>query len=248
RGIVLIFDEVFVGFRLAPGGAQEYFGVRADLVTYGKTLGGGLPVGVLCGKAALMKRCREDRPADICFARCTFNSHPTVMTTMNAFLRRLDSPEVRACYEGLDARWRERAEALNAMLIMEALEVRMAYLGTIWSVLYPEPSRYHWMLQFYLRAQGLALPWTGTGRLIFSLDYDDAAFAQVRERFLAAVRAMREDGWWWRDPRQDGRSIRRELAFELVRHALPGVRSAPRGASDRSAPRATGAAARGGTA
>ncbi len=51
RGIVLIFDEVFVGFRLAPGGAQEYFGVRADLVTYGKTLGGGLPVGVVCGRA-----------------------------------------------------------------------------------------------------------------------------------------------------------------------------------------------------
>ena len=51
RGIVLIFDEVFVGFRLAPGGAQEYFGVRADMVTYGKTLGGGLPVGVLCGRA-----------------------------------------------------------------------------------------------------------------------------------------------------------------------------------------------------
>ena len=51
RGIVLIFDEVFVGFRLARGGAQEYFGVAADMVTYGKTLGGGLPVGVLCGKA-----------------------------------------------------------------------------------------------------------------------------------------------------------------------------------------------------
>ena len=50
RDIVLIFDEVFVGFRLAPGGAQEYFGVRADLVTYGKTLGGGLPVGVVCGR------------------------------------------------------------------------------------------------------------------------------------------------------------------------------------------------------
>ena len=44
RNIVLIFDEVFVGFRLAAGGAQEYFGVRADMVTYGKTLGGGLPV------------------------------------------------------------------------------------------------------------------------------------------------------------------------------------------------------------
>ena len=58
RGIVLIFDEVFVGFRLACGGAQEYFGVRADLVTYGKTLGGGLPIGVVCGRSRLMKRFR----------------------------------------------------------------------------------------------------------------------------------------------------------------------------------------------
>ena len=73
---MLIFDEVFVGFRLAPGGAQEYFGVQADMVTYGKTLGGGLPVGVLCGRADLMRRFREDRPADVCFARGTFNSHP----------------------------------------------------------------------------------------------------------------------------------------------------------------------------
>src|SRR5215470_8731799 len=56
QNIVLIFDEVFVGFRLAPGGAQEYFGVRADLVTYGKTVGGGFPIGVLCGRKDLMKR------------------------------------------------------------------------------------------------------------------------------------------------------------------------------------------------
>src|SRR5437879_6305765 len=54
RGIVLIFDEVFVGFRLAAGGAQEYFGVRADMVTYGKSLAGGLPIGVVCGRKDLM--------------------------------------------------------------------------------------------------------------------------------------------------------------------------------------------------
>src|SRR6202035_3440925 len=76
RDIALIFDEVFVGFRLAAGGAQEYFGVRADLVTYGKTIGGGLPIGVVCGRKDLMKRFRDDRPADICFARGTFNAHP----------------------------------------------------------------------------------------------------------------------------------------------------------------------------
>jgi glutamate-1-semialdehyde 2,1-aminomutase len=77
RGIVLIFDEVFMGFRLGRGGAQEYFGVQADMVTYGKTLGGGLPVGVVCGRRELMRRFNDAHPADICFARGTFNAHPT---------------------------------------------------------------------------------------------------------------------------------------------------------------------------
>ncbi|OYU75093.1 MAG: glutamate-1-semialdehyde 2,1-aminomutase, partial [Burkholderiales bacterium PBB5] len=93
------------GIVLAPGGAQAYFGVRADMVTYGKTLGGGFPVGVVCGKRALMKRFREDRPADICFARGTFNAHPYVMSAMQVFLEQLDSPAIRAIYQGLDARW-----------------------------------------------------------------------------------------------------------------------------------------------
>ncbi|MCL6441840.1 MAG: aminotransferase class III-fold pyridoxal phosphate-dependent enzyme, partial [Thermoleophilum sp.] len=68
-GIALIFDEVFVGFRLASGGAQAYFGVQADLVCYGKTLGGGLPVGVVCGKRHWMERYRPQRPADLAGAR-----------------------------------------------------------------------------------------------------------------------------------------------------------------------------------
>ena len=91
RGIALIFDEVFVGFRLAAGGAQEYFGVKADMVTYGKTVAGGLPIGVVCGRKELMRRFREDRPADICFARGTFNAHPYVMGAMHEFLTRLES-------------------------------------------------------------------------------------------------------------------------------------------------------------
>ncbi len=75
-GIVLIFDEVFMGFRLARGGMAEAFGVQPDMVTYGKTLGGGLPIGVVCGRADLMRRFRPEAPADICFARGTFNAHP----------------------------------------------------------------------------------------------------------------------------------------------------------------------------
>jgi glutamate-1-semialdehyde 2,1-aminomutase len=119
RGIVLIFDEVFVGFRLAPGGAQEYFGIAADMVTYGKTLGGGLPVGALCGRRQFMKRFREDRPADVCFARGTFNSHPHVMAAMHEFLNRLEAPEIRGLYRNLDQVWDGRAERLNDLLMEE---------------------------------------------------------------------------------------------------------------------------------
>ncbi len=218
RGIVLILDEVFVGFRLAPGGAQEYFGVRADLVTYGKTLGGGLPVGVVCGRGELMKRYREERPADICFARGTFNSHPYVMGAMHAFLDRLERPEVKALYEGLDARWNARADELNRRLDAAGLPVRVANLSSIWTVLYTRPSRYNWMLQFYLRREGLALSWVGSGRLIFSLDYTDADFEAVVQRFVAAAHAMQEDGWWWNDASQTNRSIRRSILKEAIAH------------------------------
>ena len=214
--IPLIFDEVFTGFRLAAGGAQEYFGVRADMVTYGKTLGGGLPVGVLCGRKDLMKRFRDDRPTDICFARGTFNSHPYVMAAMHEFLQRLHEPALRERYEGLDELWDARAERLNRTLQDEDLPVRIANLSTIWTTLFTQPSRYNWMLQFYLRAAGLHLSWVGTGRFIFSLDYTANDFDAVAERFVAAARAMREDGWWWAGATASNRSIRHRILREML--------------------------------
>jgi glutamate-1-semialdehyde 2,1-aminomutase len=216
RKIVLIFDEVFVGFRLAPGGAQDYFGVRADLVTYGKTLGGGLPVGVLCGRHDLMKRFRDDRPADLNFARGTFNAHPYVMGAMNEFLRRLETPEVRALYADLDPVWNDRAARLNERLRAEGLPVQVANFSTIWTVNYTRPSRYNWMLQFYLRAEGLALSWVGTGRLIFSLNFGEADFAAFADRFVAAARAMEADGFWWADAALTDRSIKRRILREML--------------------------------
>ncbi|MBL0168284.1 MAG: aminotransferase class III-fold pyridoxal phosphate-dependent enzyme [Propionivibrio sp.] len=220
RGIVLIFDEVFVGFRLAPGGAQEYFGVRADMVTYGKTLGGGLPVGVVCGRRELMKRFRDERPADICFARGTFNSHPYVMGAMQVFLEQLEQPQVRALYEGLEETWNARARALNQRLENAGLPLRVANMSSIWTVVYTLPCRYNWMLQYYLRAEGLALSWVGTGRLIFSLNYEDVDFALVAESFVAAAQAMARDGWWWQAPGLTNKTIRRGILREMLASRL----------------------------
>ena len=222
NGIVLIFDEVFVGFRLAPGGAAAYFGVRPDLVTYGKTLGGGLPIGVICGRAQVMKRWRDDRPLDICFARGTFNAHPYVMGAMNAFLRRLETPAIQALYEGMDERWATRAERLNGALARADLPVRIAHLHTIWTVLYTRPAAYNWMLQYYLRAEGLALSWVGTGRLILSLDIDDATFAEIVRRFVAAASAMAADGWWDTPEGLTDKALRRSMFRQALRMRFSG--------------------------
>jgi glutamate-1-semialdehyde 2,1-aminomutase len=85
------------------------------------------------------------------------------------------------------------------------------------------------MLQYYLRAEGLALSWVGTGRLIFSLDYSKADYADVADRFLAAARAMERGGWWAEVPGLTNKRIRRNLlkAFLAARF---GARGGPRDA------------------
>jgi glutamate-1-semialdehyde 2,1-aminomutase len=239
-GIPLIFDEVFVGFRLAPGGAQEYFGVQADLVTYGKSLGGGLPVGALCGRADLMRRFDEDRPVDVCFARGTFNAHPYVMAAMNEFLVALDRPDIRRHYDDLEPTWDRRAARLNDLLREAGVPVRVRNLSTIWTMCYLQPSRYNWMLQFYLRAQGLALSWVGTGRFIFSLNYTEQDFDEVARRIVRAARAMEADGWWHRPPGLTNRSIQQRVLQEAlrVRCGLRPVSAAPRAPAAAVAPAA----------
>ncbi len=217
KGIALIFDEVFMGFRLAKGGAQEYFGIEADVVTYGKTLAGGLPIGVVCGKDKWMTRFRNDRPGDICFARGTFNAHPYVMGAMNVFLHRLDTEEVRQTYRVLDETWLARKAQLNDRFKQSGLPLRVEAMSTVWTVLFDVPSRYNWMLQFYMRREGIALSWVGTGRLIFSLNFSADDFEAFTERFICAAQKMSADGWWWTPDGQTNKHIKRQILKEMLR-------------------------------
>jgi glutamate-1-semialdehyde 2,1-aminomutase len=190
------------------------------MVTYGKTWAAAFRSASSAAEGRLMKRFRDDRPADICFARGTFNAHPHVMAAMAEFLQHLETPAMQAIYRDLDATWDRRAASLNARLAGRGLPITIAHLSSVWTVCYTASSRYNWMFQYYLREAGLALSWIGTGRLIFSLNFSEADFAAVADRFLAAAEAMRRDGWWEPGALATDRAIKRRILREMLGHML----------------------------
>lgn len=224
RNIVLIFDEVFTGFRLSYRGAQGFFNIQADMVTYGKTLGGGFPVGVLAGTHSLMKRFKDDKPVDVSFARGTFNSHPYVMGAMHEFLRRVQLPEIQALYQNSEVLWNQRVAHFNQRLQAENLPLRITNMHSILSVIYTQPSRYNWMLQFYLRHAGLELSWTGTGRFIMSFNYSDEEFEEVVNCFITAATQMSQDGWWWSCKVLTNKAIKRQFLGDMLAAKFPLLR------------------------
>ena len=89
----------------------------------------------------------------------------------------------------------QRRERFNHVRTEKELPLRAANKSSVWSLYYTDTSRYNWMLQYYLRSEGLALSWVGSGRMVFSLNYGEAGFEEVVRRFVAAARAIRDSGW-----------------------------------------------------
>ncbi len=227
HGVPLVFDEVFSGFRVAPGGAQQRFGVRADMVAYGKTIAGGLPIGVVCGKRDLMCRYDPDRPMRLAYVIGTFSAHPLVMAGMNEFLRWLTASSTPALYEAAEARAAAWVAATNHDLETAALPVRVMHFTTIWTVLFSEPGRHAWLFQYYLRGQGVTLSWVGTGRCMASLDFEPGDYDDLRSKIVAAATRMKADGWWPaanEQPERAGRmrwNLVKELAGSVIRVPEP---------------------------
>jgi glutamate-1-semialdehyde 2,1-aminomutase len=89
-GAFLIFDEVITGFRLAPGGAQEFYGITPDVSTFGKIAGGGLPIGAVGGTAEAMRLMEYDTEPESILVAGTFNGNPLVTAAGTAVLQRLN--------------------------------------------------------------------------------------------------------------------------------------------------------------
>jgi glutamate-1-semialdehyde 2,1-aminomutase len=194
--IPLIFDEVYSGFRLAPGGAQECFGVQADLVVYGKTVGGGMPVGVVCGKKDLMRRFDPDHPMRLAYVIGTFSAHPAVMGAMNEFLRWVSRPQAWQLYDEANQRCTEWTLSVNRAFSEHALPLRVVNLATVWTILFQQPGRYNWLLQYYLRAEGVTLSWVGTGRCLTNMAFTPEHYDELQQKVVAAALRMKQDSWW----------------------------------------------------
>jgi glutamate-1-semialdehyde 2,1-aminomutase len=221
--VPLVFDEVYTGFRLAVGGAQEYFGVKADMVVYGKTVAGGLPIGVVCGRRELMQRFDPQRPMRLAYVVGTFSAHPAVMGAMYEFLTWVIAPDRAAQYVDMNRQCAEWVRSTNTRLADEALPVRIMHLGTIWTVLFSEPGRYNWLLQYYLRAEGVTLSWVGTGRCLSSMDFTAQDYMTLQLAVVNATSQMKRDGWWLdahEHPEKEKR-MKARLLQEMLKSLVP---------------------------
>jgi glutamate-1-semialdehyde-2,1-aminomutase len=149
-GVPLIFDEVITGFRCHPGGAQAYFGIEADLATYGKALGGGMPIGVVAGKRRFLDavdgggwRYGDDSvPAvETTFVAGTFCKHPLAMAAALAVLRHLKAAGP-ALQEDLNRRTAKLAGTLNGVFRAADVPIEVAHFASLFHFVYAKAASY----------------------------------------------------------------------------------------------------------
>jgi len=136
HGALLIFDEVMTGFRVAAGGAQERLGVKPDLTTLGKIVGGGFPVGVYGGRADLMKRVAPEGPV---YQAGTLSGNPVAMAAGLATLRETRKP---GFYETLNRRTDRLVSGLQNAARRNGVAVTTGHAGSMWGLYFtPGPVR-----------------------------------------------------------------------------------------------------------
>lgn len=129
HGIVLIFDEVMTGFRLAKGGAQELFNIEADLITFGKIIGGGMPVGAFGGRKEIMQKIA---PLGNVYQAGTLSGNPIAMIAGYTLLKELSSnPSI---YKELDNKSRTVCDGIHQILTKKGIPHTINQLGSMMSV------------------------------------------------------------------------------------------------------------------
>jgi len=165
NNIALIFDEMITGFRLARGGAQEYFGVEVDIACYGKILSGGLPLAVVSGRGSYLD-CFDGGPwrfgddsfpeAGVTFFGGTFTRHPLSLATCHAALRAISETDDQF-YSRLNEKSRRFAHNLNEILISSGFPARVEHCESVFNLKWDNQNPFSRLIIWQLRHRGVLM-------------------------------------------------------------------------------------------
>jgi amino acid adenylation domain-containing protein len=196
----LIFDEVVTGFRVHPGGCQALFGIRADLATYGKVIGGGLPIGVLAGSRTYMDALDggvwsyddDSYPTvGVTFFAGTFVRHPLVMVAARAVLLHLKEAGP-ALQDNLTAKTAGIVAELNAFLETTGLHTRIETFASFAYFAWPPEYNFASLFYYWMRAKGIYIQ--ESFPLFLTTAHSDADVAQIVRAFKESVLEMQAAG------------------------------------------------------
>ncbi|MCP4262407.1 MAG: aspartate aminotransferase family protein [Planctomycetes bacterium] len=196
--IVLIFDEIITGFRSHPGGAQAWFGVQADIATYGKVVGGGMPIGIVAGKKAYMDGIdggfwnygdASYPQVDTTFFAGTFGKHPLAMAASLAVLKEIKKlgPSLQ---EKLNKRTTQFADTLNAFFEEEEMPVSIVHFSSLFRFAYKTNLD---LLFYHLLDKGV-LVWEGRN-FFLSTAHTDEDLDYVIKAIKESLQEMRKSGF-----------------------------------------------------
>ncbi|RCJ35327.1 hypothetical protein A6770_15985 [Nostoc minutum NIES-26] len=197
-GIALIFDEMITGFRLHPGGAQAWFGINADIATYGKIVGGGMPIGVVAGKSMYMDSMDGGvwNYGDVSYPQVgttffagTFCKHPLAMAAAKAVLEQLKM-QGAVLHEQLNQRTSQLAATLNAYFEQEDVPIRIVHCGSLFRFSFKTNLD---LLFYHLLEKGVYI-WEGRNCFL-STAHTDADIEYLIQAIKDSVQELRQGGF-----------------------------------------------------
>ena len=221
-GVALIFDEVITGFRIHPGGAQGYFGIHPDLATYGKIIGGGMPIGVVAGKPFYLDRIDggtwnygDDSKPEVSrtFVAGTFCKHPLAMACARATLKYLKAqgPQLQ---EKLNARTARFVAAANSIFSDAGLSITTQHFGSLFRFALAGNTSYVYqplemdLLYHHLIHNGV---YVWEGRTCFlSTAHSESDLERILGALKTSVHDMQQGGFWSRAGKSGAIEVRKE--------------------------------------